>query len=121
MRAALEREHLGELGFGGLGRRVGREVLARRHDVLGRHEDEGAAESLGLEEPHAFPGHEEVTRRVHGEGAVPLGQAHLVHGRGMGDPRVRDHDVHAAVGEHGLLEAGAHGRLAGHVHADADG
>ena len=39
----------------------------------------------------------------------------------MGDPRVRDHDVHAAVGEHRLLEADAHGRLAGHVHADADG
>ena len=45
--AALERQDLGQLRLGGLGGGVGGEVLARRHDVLGGHEDERAAEPLG--------------------------------------------------------------------------
>ena len=102
--------------------RVGREVLARRHHVLGGHEDEARRRA-----PAAFSTrmrlarHQEVARRVHRERALPVGQRHAVHRRGVRDARVGHDDVEAAVGVSTVASnAAAHRGLAGHVHAEAE-
>ena len=94
--------------------------LPGRHHVLGRDEDERAAEPLGREQPHRLAGDDEVAGRVHRERALPVGELQANHRSGVRDSRVRDENVETAVREHGLLERGPHRGLPRHVHLEAE-
>ena len=121
VRPTLERQHLGELGLGRLGRRVRREVLARRHHVLGGDEDEARRRGPGAistrmasRATRKWP--VEFTANERSQSASAMRST----GRRMRDAGVGDQDVEATVGEHGRLEGLPDRRLAGDVHADPE-
>src|SRR5256885_6928618 len=56
--------------------------LARGHDVLGRDEDEGAAQALRGENPHGLPRDEEVAPGVDRKRSLPVGEGEPLDGAG---------------------------------------
>ena len=120
MGRAFQSQHLGELGLGRLRCRICGEVLARRHHVLGRDEDQRAAESLRDEETQGLASDDEVACGIDRERALPVGELEADHRRRVRDARVRHEEIQSAVGEHRLLERRPHRRLARHVHLEAE-
>ncbi len=116
MRPSLKSQNLGELSLRRLGGRVGGELFSGGHHVLGGDEDEAPAEPLGLEKANSLAGHEEVAGRVDGEAFLPVGELHSVHRSRVGNSRVGDDNVHAAICQHRLLEAASDRGLVGDVH-----
>ena len=116
--AALLGEAAREVQLGGLGRRVGRGVLARHQRVLGRDEHERAADVLLAQDPERLARDEEVAGDEDVVVAVPLVERRVLERRARRDAGVGDEDVDAAVAVDGLGERGRHRLLAGDVAAD---
>ena len=95
--AALQRHDPAQLRLGGLAHAVRAELLAGRGHVLRRVEDDAAAGPLLLHDPQRRAGDEEVSARVDGERAIPIGGGQHVEAAERRDAGVADDDVDAAV------------------------